>query len=120
MEPRDITTIVRALDALVNAAMKEEKKYLSSINSDNEDDAAHIYRQIWQPYWDIASQIPPKCRVEYYDLDSSYKDDILAHYNAYKHLLPDEVEIVEDKDKWWKDALLEVNYSDGTSHYYST
>ena len=42
------------------------------------------WHEIWDEFWRLDKELSKYWKVEYYDPDTSYEEDIMARYNSYK------------------------------------
>ena len=116
---RDIE-IMQDLTLLVRAAQKEKERWKATNSSlrekyddeyyNGEYDWGWMFKHIWEPYWRISRRLT--CEVDYYDPDTTYEADIMAHYNAAIEtvgIVPDTSD-EDDEDKWWRDVLRDIDY----------
>ena len=65
--------LFKKLKGLVEYCFKKER-----------DDFTDSWADIWDEFWKISKQLQEFWDVEYYDPDTTYKEDILARFNSYK------------------------------------
>ena len=82
----ELTLLKEMLDKELNKRNAEDLVYLYKL-LDSLVGQAYIkdnWDEIWDEFWKISKQLQEFWDVEYYDPDTTYKEDILARFNSFK------------------------------------